>query len=78
MTTRIYAALDYTLLVIEGQNGNWSVKQYFDDNERPYSVAVDPATPEALTLAHSTTGCGELRTEAILGHESATNSRRPA
>ena len=50
MTTQIYAALDYTLLVIEEQGGNWDINQHFDSNERPYAVAVDPYAPERAYL----------------------------
>lgn len=50
MMTRIYAALNYALLVIEGQDGDWEVSQYFDGNERPYAVAVDPYAPERAYL----------------------------
>ncbi len=50
MTIRIYAALDYALLVIEDRDGNWDVNQYFDGNERPYAVAVDPYAPERAYL----------------------------
>ncbi|GKZ16022.1 hypothetical protein [Haladaptatus sp. T7] len=50
MTTRIYAALDYALLVVEERDGNWDVNQYFDGDERPYAVAVDPFAPERAYL----------------------------
>lgn len=50
MTTRIFAALDHALLVIEQREGTWDVNQYFDSNERPYAVTVDPDAPERAYL----------------------------